>query len=177
MISTDTKLDLVINSMSEDILKALEAAGTLPPNQWWVTPDVSTKGDVQNTLNDLITKTTNHDQLISSITTALEEANNTFLKLSGGTMSGDIKLESGKFIVDDKNYGLVGYYGEANVTFGNPYRGIDLRGNLDRPLYNGEALALYSDFPNNHVTTDTTQTITADKTFSGIVIVPDVTIS
>lgn len=75
MISTDTKLDLVINSMSEDTLKTLEAAGSLPPNQLWGTPDVSTEGDVQNTLNELISKTTDHDAVLTALQTALDNHN------------------------------------------------------------------------------------------------------
>lgn len=73
-----------------------------------------------------------------------------YLPLAGGTMSGDIKLPTGKFIVDSDGYGLVGYYGTGNATFGNANRGINLRGNIIRPLYNGSEIALYSDIPTNN---------------------------
>ena len=70
-----------------------------------------------------------------------------YLPLSGGTMSGDIKLPTGVFIIDSNGYGLVGYYGTASATFGNPNRGINLRGNSERPLYNGNSIAMLTDIP------------------------------
>jgi hypothetical protein len=57
-------------------------------------------------------------------------------------MAGDIKLPAGKFIVDESGYGLVGYYGTASATFGNPNRGINLRGNATRPQYNSLDIAM-----------------------------------
>lgn len=41
MATTDTKVDLVINELSEEQLQALKAAGTVTPNQLWGTPDES----------------------------------------------------------------------------------------------------------------------------------------
>ena len=70
------------------------------------------------------------------------------LSLSGGTMTGDIRLPSGKFIVDDSGYGLVGYYGTSSATFGNPNRKINLRGTETRPQYNSLDVAMYSDLSN-----------------------------
>lgn len=82
------------------------------------------------------------------------------LSLSGGTMTGDIKLPAGKFVVDDKGYGLVGYYGEGSATFGNPNRGINLRGNTTRPLYNSSDVAMYSDL--NKFSKTTTHYVTSN---------------
>ena len=67
------------------------------------------------------------------------------LDTSGGTMAGDIKLPAGKFLVDANGYGLVGYYGTGSTTYGNGYRGINLRGNATRPQYNSSDIAMLSD--------------------------------
>ena len=82
------------------------------------------------------------------------------LSLSGGTMAGDIKLPAGKFVVDDSGYGLVGYYGEGAATFGNPNRGINLRGNTTRPQYNSLDVAMYSDL--NKFSKTTTHYVTSN---------------
>jgi hypothetical protein len=75
------------------------------------------------------------------------------LSLSGGTMAGDIMLPAGKFIVDEAGYGLVGYYGTDSATYGNPNRGINLRGNTTRPQYNSADIALLSDMADRIVET------------------------
>lgn len=47
MTTTDTKVDLVINELSEEQLQALKTAGTVTPNQLWGTPDVSDDDKVE----------------------------------------------------------------------------------------------------------------------------------
>ena len=47
MATTDTKVDLVINELSEEQLQALKTDGTVTPNQLWGTPDVSDDDKVE----------------------------------------------------------------------------------------------------------------------------------
>ena len=60
MTSNDLNTDLVLNTLTDDILKELESVGQLQPNQLWLTPDTSSDNELltlvaslQYTVNNL----------------------------------------------------------------------------------------------------------------------------
>lgn len=103
--------------------------------------------------------------------------NTTYLKKSGGTMTGDINLGT--------QYGFAGTTTSGNnfdifrinsvngaLQVGGSYPALNLKGKNTRPTYNNNDLALYNDIPTNYVTTDTDQTVEGNKTFSNKIIAP-----
>lgn len=121
--------------------------------------------------------THNHD----SIYAASSHSHN-YLPLSGGTMSGPLVLTggdassgvgnmqldtNGQIIAKGTNSTLFGRNSATSLLVGHSSHSLSLRGSATRPKYNGSDMALYGDIPTNHVTTDTTQTISGLKTFSG----------
>lgn len=194
MINTDTNINLTLNSLSEEDLKSLESSGTLQPNQLWLTPDVSTKADVQNTLNTLLTKTSNHEGTIISLQTAINthHHDSTYLKLLGGTMLGPIVLAGGEASSGVGNIqldsdGQITAKGTTSTLFGRSNNGTDLlighssyatklRGSAANPTYNDINIVLQTTL-NDYVTLTTEQSISGTKTFTGNIFVPDVTIT
>ena len=99
-----------------------------------------------------------------------------YLPLSGGTMTGEIVVgqgdgkgiqlgADGRINAGGSTYTVCGISGSQFLS-GHSNYALTLRGSGAHPTYNGSDLALYSDLPTNHVTTDTAQTITGAKTFS-----------
>jgi microcystin-dependent protein len=105
-----------------------------------------------------------------------------YLPLSGGTMSGPLVLTggdaasgvgnmqldtNGQITAKGTTSTLFGRNSATSLLLGHSSHSLSLRGSATRPTYNGKDIAMYGDIPTNHVTTDTTQTISGSKTFSG----------
>lgn len=101
---------------------------------------------------------------------ALTNIGNTYLKMSGGTMTGPLNLSggdgatAGKIILDqtkaaqitDKSTSTLFGFTTANatnLTVGHSSFGLVFRGSGTRPTFNTKALALYSDIPTDFTTT------------------------
>lgn len=99
-----------------------------------------------------------------------------YLPLSGGTMTGEIVVgqgngkgiqlgADGRINAGGSTYTVCGINGSQFLS-GHSRYALTLRGSGSRPTFNGSDLALHSDIPTNHVTTNTAQTISGAKTFS-----------
>lgn len=197
MIHSDTNINLILNSLTEDNLKELESSNSLQPNQLWLTPDVSTKEDVQNTLNNLLTKTSSIETTIATLQSALNthHHDSIYLKLSGGTINANSTITMGgtsnstgaklKWGTVNSKTPYIGYATDkTDATFvissllGTTYAsGLSIEGASDNLLWKGVKVVTTSDLPTNYVDTSSNQSIGGTKTFTSSVIVPDVTIS
>jgi|GEM_PF-1164748 len=110
----------------------------------------------------------------------------TYLKKSGGTMTGELVVDGGDAVGGSKivlvpgkgqitNNGtatLFGFGNETDLLLGHANYYLKIRGKASRPTYNGNEIALKSDIPenseapDNYVDLDSEQTITGRKTFN-----------
>lgn len=76
---------------------------------------------------------------------------NTFLPLSGGTMKGDINLGTDKGFTgttaSGNKFDIFRVLNSTRLQVGGTYPSLELKGKDDRPTYNGNDMALYSDIP------------------------------
>lgn len=70
---TDSDVNLIWNEISEDELRKLNDAGKLPPDQVWATPDITSNEDGQDTLLDLLNRTSSMEAVLTKIQTTLDE--------------------------------------------------------------------------------------------------------
>ena len=198
MINTDSQItQFILNNVTEAGLKELENNKQLAPRQLWLTPDVSTSGDIQNTLNSLLSKMTNVEAAITELTTSLNnhKHDSDYLKLSGGTITASSTITMGgtsnstgaklKWGTVNSKTPYIGYAtDQTDGTFllcsltGTTYAtGLAIGGGSGNLLWKGVKVVTTSDLPTNHVDTSSNQSIAGTKTFTGSVVVPDVTIS
>lgn len=106
---------------------------------------------------DLTTAQGNITSLSNNKANASDLAN--YLPLSGGTMDGNIKLNTNTFITDPSGAGILGYSLGNVAVVGNSSRPTSLLGSGVRPQYNNQDLALKGDVP-TFTLSGTTLTIT-----------------
>lgn len=76
---------------------------------------------------------------------------NTFLPLSGGAMKGDINLGTDKGFTgttaSGNKFDIFRVLNSTRLQVGGTYPALEFKGKNDRPTYNGNDMALYSDIP------------------------------